>query len=159
MVPTKSANPPIWFFGARLVMEVVNASHLPEPRGYKTTSFLYDSKDRREGVFAKGLRMKGRVAVKKTAFDGDNWEVVAVVPSESDPNTMYTVKLYLPLDFECDCPWGSYRFRPCKHVFAVVLRLLEIAGADTGDPILRHFIFEGLNRLAYHKAKTARDSA
>jgi uncharacterized Zn finger protein len=137
-------------------MEVINASHLPVSKGYKTTSFLYKG-DKKEGVFAKGLKLKDKVEVRRVVFDGDNWEVVATIPSESDSNTTYTVKLYLPLDFECSCPWGSHRFRPCKHVFATVLRLLEIAGADTRDPILRHYIHEGLNRLAYHKAKTQRN--
>jgi hypothetical protein len=152
------ATPPLWVFAARLVMEVINASHLPISKGYKTTSFLYKG-DKKEGVFAKGLKLKDKVEVRRVVFDGDNWEAEAKVQSESNPNTIYTVKLYLPLDFECDCPWGQYRFRPCKHVFAVVLRLLEIAGADVGDPILKHYVFEGLNRLAYHKAKTQRNFA
>ncbi len=152
------ATPPIWVFGVRLAMELINASHLPVGKNYKTTSFLYKN-DKREGVFAKGLKMKDRVTIRKLTFDGDNWEVEAVVPSETStsPNEKYTVKIYTPLDFECSCPWGSHRFRPCKHVFAVTLRLLEIAGADVRDPLLQHYVFEGLNRLAYHKAKTYRN--
>jgi hypothetical protein len=137
-------------------MEIVNASHLLVSKGYRTTSFLYKG-DKKEGVFAKGLRLKDKVIVTKLVFDGDNWEVEALVPSESSPNEKYTIKIYTPLDFECNCPWGSHRFRPCKHVFATVIRLLEIAGADTSDPIIRHYIFEGLNRLAYHKAMTQRN--
>jgi uncharacterized Zn finger protein len=135
------------------MFEVINAASLPISRNYKTTSFLYNKKGEREGVFAKGLRMKDKAVIKKLSFDGDNWEVIATVPSESSPKE-YIVRVYAPLDFECGCPWGQHRFRPCKHVFAVILRLLEIAGADIGDPILRHHVFEGLNRLAYHKAKT-----
>jgi hypothetical protein len=150
------ANPPVWAFSARLMMEIVNASHLPAGKDFKTTTYLYNRRGEREGVFAKGLKMKDKVIVKRLAFDGDNWEAVATVPSESDPNTTYTVKLYLPLDFECGCPWGSHRFRPCKHVYAAVIKLFEVAGADVRDPILWHFVFEGLSRLAYHKAKTSR---
>jgi hypothetical protein len=151
--------PPIWVFATRLVMEMINASHLPiMSKNCKATSFLYDSRGGREGVFAKGLRLKDRVVVKKVLFDGDNWEVEALAPSESDPKTTYVVKVYAPLDFECNCPWGSYRFRPCKHVYAVILKVFEIAGADVRDPVLQYYVHEGLNRLAYHKAKTARDS-
>jgi uncharacterized Zn finger protein len=138
-------------------MELINAAHLPVPEGYKRVSFFYDGKGGK-GVFAKGLRLKDRVTVKRVVFDGDNWEVEATVPSESDPKATYVVKVYAPLDFECNCPWGSYRFRPCKHVYAVILRILEIAGANVRDPILHYYIHEGLNRLAYHKAKTARDT-
>jgi hypothetical protein len=151
------ATPPLWVFAARLVMEVVDVSHLPVSKDYKTTSFLYNKRGEREGVFAKGLKLKDKVEVRRMVFDGDNWEVEAKVQSESDPNIMYTVRIYLPLDFECTCPWGTYRFRPCKHVYATVIKLLEIAGADTSDPILRHYVYEGLNRLAYHKAKTQRN--
>jgi uncharacterized Zn finger protein len=137
-------------------MEVVNASQLPTDRNYKPTSYLY-VKGERKGVFAKGLELKDKVAVRRMSFDGDNWEVEALVPSESSPDTAYTVTIYLPLDFECTCPWGQNRFNPCKHVHATVLKLLEIAGADIRDPLIRHLVYEGLNRLAYHKARTQRN--
>jgi len=121
---------------------------------------FYDKRGEGEGVFKKGLKLKDKVVIRRTSFDGDNWELVAEVPSESSPDTSkYTVTIYMPLDFECTCPWGVYRFRPCKHVYAAVIKLLEIGGADTQDPILRHHIFEGLNRLAYHKARTQRSLA
>jgi uncharacterized Zn finger protein len=136
--------------------ELVNAATLPVGKGYKPTSYLY-TKDEKEGVFKKGLKIKDKVVVRRMSFDGDNWELIAEVPSESSPGVKYTVTIYMPLDFECTCPWGTYRFRPCKHVYATVAKLLEIAGADVNDPILRHYIYEGLNRLAYHKAKTQRN--
>jgi hypothetical protein len=151
--------PPIWVFGTRLMMEIINASQLPVDRGYRPTSYLYGRGRRggeKEGVFAKGLKMKDKVVVKKMLFDGDNWEVEARVQSESSPDTTYTVLVYLPLDFECTCPWSQHHFSPCKHVYATILRLLEIAGADVKDPIVRHYVYEGLNRLAYHKARTQR---
>ena len=150
--------PPIWVFGVRLVMEVINASHLPISKGYKPTSFLYKG-DEREGVFARGLRMKDNVVIKKLTFDGDNWEAEARVQSESSLDTAYTVTIHLPLDFECTCPWSTYRFRPCKHVYATMLKLMEIARVDTRDPIIRYYVYEGLNRLAYHKARTQRSLA
>jgi hypothetical protein len=148
--------PPIWVFAARLLMEVVNAANLPVDKSYRPVSFLYNRRGEGKGVFAKALNIKNTVVVKKLTFDGDNWEAEATVRSESDPDTVYTVKIYLPLDFECDCLWGQHRFNPCKHVFATVLQLFEAAGADVNDPIIRHYIYEGLNRLAYHKAKTHR---
>jgi hypothetical protein len=146
--------PPVWAFGVRLTMEVMNAANLPTGKNHRPVSYLYDKRGERRGVFAKALEMKNKVTIVKLMFDGDNWEVEAHVPSESSPSKKYAVKIYTPLDFECNCPWGSYRFRPCKHVFATVLKIMEIAGADTADPIIRHYVFEGLNRLAYHKAKT-----
>jgi hypothetical protein len=151
--------PPMWVFGTRMVFELTNAASLSVGKDYRPVSYLlynHNRRGERKGVFAKALEMKDRVSIKRLAFDGDNWEVTAAVPSESDPNTIYTVSIYLPLDFECNCPYGQHRFGPCKHVFAVALKLLEIAGADTRDPILRHYVYKGLNKLAYHKAKTYR---
>ena len=157
--PSPSVNPPVWVFGAKLMFELVNASTMPVGKNYKPTSYLY-SRGRRgesEGVFKKGLMMKDKVVIKKMAFDGDNWELVAEVPSETSPDTKYTVTIFMPLDFECTCPHGQYRFNPCKHAYAVMLKLLEISGADVKDPVLWHYIYEGLNRLAHHKARTQRN--
>ncbi len=151
-------NPPVWVFSTRLLFELVNISTIPVGKNYKPSSFLY-SKGRRgedEGVFKKSLRLKDKVVIKKMAFDGDNWELVAEVQSETSPDTKYTVVIFMPLDFECSCPHGQHRFNPCKHVYAAVLRALEISGADVRDPILWHHLYEGLNRLAYHKARTQR---
>jgi hypothetical protein len=159
-MPTPSMNPPVWLFGVRLMFEVINISTTPVGRDYKPSSFLY-SRSRRgeeEGVFKKGLRLKDKVTIKRMAFDGDNWELVVEVPSESS-DAKYTVTIYMPLDFECSCPHGQHRFNPCKHVYATVSKLLEISGADIKDPILWHYIYEGLNKLAYHKAKTHRQFA
>jgi uncharacterized Zn finger protein len=138
-----------------LMFELVNVASLPVGKDYRPSTFLYTKRGEREGVFAKALRIlkENKAIVKKLTFDGDNWEVEAIVSSDSS-NQEYTVRIYVPLDFECSCPHGQHRFNPCKHVFAVTLKLLEIAGADVGDPILKHYIYEGLNRLAYHKAKT-----
>ena len=141
------------------MFELINISTIPVGKDYKPTSYLYARAGRGEGVFKKGLRLKDKVAIKKIVFDGDNWELVADVPSESNSNTTYTVTIYMPLDFECSCPHGQHRFNPCKHVYAVVLKLLEISGADTRDPVLWHYVYEGLNRLAYHKARTQRSLA
>ena len=139
------------------MFEVVSATSLPTGKGYKPTSYYKAGKG--EGVFAKALKLKDRVVIRKLSFDGNNWEVVAAVQSESDPNTTYNVNLYLPLDFECDCPHGQHRFNPCKHVFATVLKVLEIAGADIRDPIIRQYVYDGLNKLAYHKARMQRNLA
>jgi uncharacterized Zn finger protein len=132
---------------------------MPVGKNYKPSSYLYSHGRRgeREGVFKKGLMLKDKVVIGKTTFDGDNWELVAEVPSETSPDTKYAVAIYVPLDFECSCPHGQHRFNPCKHVYAVVLKILEISGADTRDPIIWHYIHEGLNRLAYHKARTQRN--
>jgi uncharacterized Zn finger protein len=147
-------NPPIWVFSTRLLFELINVSTIPVGKGYRPSSYLYYKAG--EGVFAKALKLKDRVTVKKLVFDGDNWELEAEVPSETSPGTKYTVTIFVPLDFECSCPHGQHRFNPCKHVYAVVLKILEMSGANTRDPILRHYVYEGLNRLAYHKARTQR---
>jgi uncharacterized Zn finger protein len=152
--------PPIWVFSTRLLFELVNVSTIPVGKNYKPSSYLYAKyakREEEEGVFKKGLRLKDKVLIKRMAFDGDNWELVAEIPSESSPDARYTVTIYVPLDFECSCPHGQHRFNPCKHVYAVVLKTLEISGADTRDPVLWHYIYEGLNRLAYHKARMQRN--
>jgi hypothetical protein len=157
----QSPTPPVWAFSTRLLFELVNASTMPVGKNYKPSSYLYVHNRRRgeeEGVFKKGLKLKDKVAIRRMAFDGDNWELAAEVPSESS-DAKYTVTIYMPLDFECSCPHGQHRFNPCKHVYAVALKLLEISGADIKDPILWHYIYEGLNKLAYHKAKTHRQFA
>jgi hypothetical protein len=151
---TPIANPPAWLFGVRLLYELINISTMPVGKNYKPSSYLYAG--RGEGVFKKGLKLMDKVAVKKIVFDGDNWELEAEVQSETSPDTKYTVTIFMPLDFECSCPHGQHRFNPCKHVYATVLRILEISGANIRDPILWHYIHEGLNRLAYHKARTQR---
>jgi hypothetical protein len=153
VVPT----PPAWLFGTRLMFELVNISTMPVGKGYRPSSYLYSRRGETEGVFKKGLGLKDKVAIKKMTFDGDNWELVAEVQSETSPETKYTVVIFMPLDFECSCPHGQHRFNPCKHVYATVLKILEISGADIRDPILWHYIYEGLNRLAYHKARTQRN--
>jgi hypothetical protein len=157
--PTPSVNPPIWVFTTRLLFELVNISTMPTGKSYKPSSYLYARRGEAEGVFKKGLRLKNAVAIKRMTFDGDNWELVAEVPSETSPDAKYTVAIFVPLDFECSCPHGQHRFNPCKHVYAVVLKALEISGADVRDPIIWHYVYEGLNRLAYHKAKTQRNFA
>jgi hypothetical protein len=151
--------PPIWVFSVRLMFELVNVSTIPVGKNYKPSSYLYAQRRRgeEEGVFKKGLKLKDKVVIRKMTFDGDNWELTAEVPSESSPDVRYTVTIYMPLDFECSCPHGQFRFNPCKHVFATVLKILETSGADTRDPVIWHYVYEGLNRLAYHKAKTHRN--
>jgi uncharacterized Zn finger protein len=144
------------------MFELVNVSSMPVGKGYRPSSYLYSRRYGRgegEGVFRKGLKLKDEVVVKRIVFDGNNWELIAEVPSESSPGTRYTVTVFVPLDFECTCPHGQHRFNPCKHVYATVLKVLEISGADAEDPVIWHYVYEGLNRLAYHKARTHRKLA
>ncbi len=159
MASMNPVNPPVWVFSTRLLFELVNISTIPVGKNYKPSTYLYKRRGEEEGVFKKGLKLKDKVIIKRMAFDGDNWELVAEVPSESSHGARYTVTIYVPLDFECSCPHGQHRFNPCKHVYATVLRVLEISGADVRDVILWHYIYEGLNRLAYHKARTQRNLA
>jgi len=156
---TSFTNPPVWLFSTRFLFELVNTSSIPVGKGYKPSSFLYTRtrKGEGEGVFKKGIRLKDKVTIKKLTFDGDNWELIAEVQSESSPGIKYTVVILVPLDFECSCPYGQHHFNPCKHVYAVALKILEISGANVQDPVIWHYVYEGLNRLAYHKARTQRN--
>ncbi len=144
-------------FALGLILELYRASGLPVGNEYKPSSFYYTRRGWREegaGVYRKGLELRGNVRIHMINMEDGVGEVEAEVLSESGTR-WYKVKLIIPLDFECTCPWGSYRFNPCKHVFATTLRVLEDAGINIRDGILEFIIYEGLNRIAYHRAKTA----
>jgi hypothetical protein len=144
-------------FAPRLILELYKASFLPIGEGYKPSTFYYARRGwRREDVdvYRRGLELRGGVRINKVYLDDDPGEVEADVLSESGER-WYKVKLIIPLDFECNCPWSSRRFNPCKHVYATTLRALEDAGINIEDGILELLVYEGLNRVAYHKARTA----
>ena len=139
-----------------LIIELQRATTLPVGGRYKPSTFYVRRGWRREdaGVYRRGLEFKSNVRILRISMSDSVGEVEAEVPSESGGG-LYKVKLTIPLDFECNCPWGSHRFNPCKHVYATVLRVLEEAGVDVGDGILELIVYEGLNRIAYHKARIA----
>jgi len=108
--------------------------------GFRPASSWYARRYPREepGVLAKALRLVDRVRVVRVA-DG---VVEAEVPSESDPGKTYRVRVCATprfFDFECGCPHGERRFNPCKHVIAVVLRIL----ADS-SPMLEDLSFDSI---------------
>jgi len=143
-------------FTLGLILELQRAAILPVGEGYRPSTFYLRRGWRREevGVYRRGLELKGSVRILRTSIDGGVGEVEAEVPSESGMK-WYKVKLTVPLDFECNCPWGSHRFNPCKHVYATALKVLEEAGVDVRDGIIEFIVYEGLNRIAYHKARIA----
>jgi hypothetical protein len=144
-------------FALRLILELYRASGLPVGEGYKPSTFYYARRGwRREdvGVYRRGLELRGGVRINRVYLDNGAGEVEADVLSESGER-WYKVKLIIPLDFECNCPWSSRRFNPCKHVYATTLRVLEDAGINIEDGMLELLVYEGLNRVAYHKARTA----
>ncbi len=143
-------------FTLSLILELYRASNLPVGGDYKPTSFYYTRRGWREedGVYKRGLKLKGNVRIQAINIDDGVGEVEAEVLSENGVRR-YRVKVTIPLDFECTCPWGFHRFNPCKHVYATVLRVIEDAGVDIGDGVLEFIVYEGLNRLAYHKARVA----
>jgi hypothetical protein len=144
-------------FALRLILELYKASFLPIGEGYKPSTFYYARRGwRREDVdvYRRGLELRGGVRINEVYLDDGAGEVEADVLSESG-EIWYKVKLIIPLDFECNCPWSSRRFNPCKHVYATTLRVLEDAGINIEDGILELLVYEGLNRVAYHKARTA----
>lgn len=140
----------------RLILELSEISGHPVGDDFKPTSYLHKPGrlGDREGVFAKGLRLKDSVRFESIHVEDGYVEVVAIVPSESGGRE-YRVKLTIPLDFECTCPYQLYHFNPCKHVYAVTLKLLEQEGVDIGDWRVMYLTYVGLNKLAYLKAKTA----
>ncbi|MCC6015290.1 MAG: SWIM zinc finger domain-containing protein [Desulfurococcaceae archaeon] len=99
--------------------------------GFKPVSSWYARRYPREepGVLAKAVALTKDVRVVRVS----DVAVEAEVPSETNPSKTYRVKVYLyPLDFECTCPYSEHHFNPCKHVLAVVLRLIA-------EPITRDF--------------------
>lgn len=146
-------------FGLTLASQMIGAVFAPVGGDYKPSSYLYAQRrswgriKEEKGVFGKALELKDRVVIVSASAGILGGEVTARVPSESRPGEHYTVRLSVPADFECDCPWGQHRYNPCKHVFATALRVLEEAGAAVD----RNLVYESLNRLAYQKAKLGRE--
>jgi hypothetical protein len=151
----KSGDEAVRRFALILASQMIGTTFVPVGEGYKPSSYLYVrrrvwGKEREEkGVFGKALELKDRVRIVAVTLGTLGGELVARVPSESRPGEHYTVKLMVPVDFECSCPWGQHRYNPCKHVFAVVLKVLEEVGVAADY----HLVYESLNRLAYRKAR------
>jgi hypothetical protein len=146
-------------FGLILASQMIGTAFMPVGKDYKPSSYLYVrrrswGREREEkGVFGKALDLKDSVRIVSVSVGILGGELAAVVPSESRPGEHYTVKLAVPIDFECSCPWGQHRYNPCKHVFAAALKVLEEAGVAAD----RNLVYDSLNRLAYRKAKLDRE--
>jgi hypothetical protein len=146
-------------FGLILASQMIGTVFMPVGKDFKPTSYLYARRKswgrikEEKGVFGKALDLKDRVRIVKVTMEFVGGELVARVPSESKPGEYYTVKLAIPIDFECSCPWGQHRYNPCKHVFATALKVLEEAGVAADY----NLVYESLNKLAYSKAKLDRE--
>lgn len=74
-----------------------------------------------EGIIPKGIRLLKNIEdIQITPIS-----LITEVSSERSDD-VYTVKIFLDLEkplinFECDCKWGQYRLRPCKHVVASII--------------------------------------
>ncbi|MEM1685469.1 MAG: SWIM zinc finger family protein [Acidilobaceae archaeon] len=138
----------------RVIFTLAEIAGIEVGRDYKPTSYLYSYYKKRdnEGVFLKGLKLKDKVKIVKVTVDGEYSEIIARVPSENSTKE-YRVKIILPLDFECTCPYQQHHFNPCKHVYATMLKILELNGAPIEDWRLQQLVYEGLNKYAYIKAK------
>ncbi len=148
---------PVASFATRLLAELTRVMRIRVGGDYEPTSFLV--KDGERGVFAKGLRLKDRVAIVGIRSEGNVTVLTATVQSGTRRGVRYDVELTLPLGFRCSCEWGKRRLYPCKHVYAVVLKVLEAAGLKLGDDMLTKYtlyyaIYDSLNRLAYRKSKS-----
>jgi hypothetical protein len=146
-------------FGLILASQMISVIFAPVGKDYRPSSYLYATRrswgriKEEKGVFGKALELKDRVRIVGVSVEVMGGELTARVPSESKPGEYYIVKLAIPIDFECSCPWGQHRYNPCKHVFATALRVLEEAGV-TAD---YNLVYDSLNRLAYRKAKLDRE--
>jgi hypothetical protein len=155
----KSGDEAVRRFAVILASQMIGATFMPVGEGYKPTSYLYVRRRRwgrereEKGVFGKALDLKDKVWIVSVSLGILGGELVARVPSESAPGEYYTVRIAVPIDFECDCPWGQHRYNPCKHVFATALKVLEEAGVAADH----NLVYESLNRLAYRKAKLDRE--
>jgi len=145
---------------ARMLWEMLVAASREVGEGFRPSSFLYSRRGGREveGVFARGLKLRRSVRILGVEGGEGFAEVTAWVPSESGGGG-YEVRVSVPLDFECSCPHGRHRFNPCKHVYAVVLRLLEDAGVDVENWRTQILVYMALNKLAYMKARSSREIA
>jgi len=139
----------------KVLVQVLELAEAPTGPRYRPPSRWYRRRGwvEEDGVLARALKLVSRVRLVRVSPE----VVEAEVPSESDPSRTYVVRVFVdPLDFECSCPHGEYRFNPCKHVIATVLRLVRdymtIAGkgAEVVIPVAIH---EGLSKLAYYKAR------
>ncbi len=156
-----SATPAVASFATRFLAELTRAMRARVGRDYEPTSFL--TREGEKGVFARGLKLKGRVSIVGIRSKGNMVVLTAMVPSETKKGVQYEVKLTLPLGFKCSCEWNKHQFYPCKHVYAVVLKVLEAAGLKLGDDMLTKYtlyyaIYDSLNRLAYRKSKSRKSS-
>jgi hypothetical protein len=145
--------PPIVAY--KVLVQTLELARLPAGPGYKPPSRWYARMypEEKPGVLAKAVKLVDRVRLVRITPE----VVEAEVPSESDPGRVYRVRVYVdPLDFECECPHGEHRFNPCKHVLAVVLRLVRdymtVAGRGA-EVVIPALVHEGLSKLAYYKAR------
>jgi hypothetical protein len=148
-------------FATRFLAELTRAMRARVGRDYEPTSFL--TRDGEKGVFARGLKLRNRVAIVGIRSEGNMMILTATVPSETRRGVQHHVELTLPLGFRCSCDWGKHRLYPCKHVYAAVLKVLEAAGLRLGDDMLTKYtlyyaIYDSLNRLAYRKSKSRKPS-
>jgi hypothetical protein len=117
--------------GALLLRWIAALVQVRPGPGFKPVSSWYARRypEEKPGVLAKAVALIKDVRVVRVS----DVAVEAEVPSETNPSKTYRVKVYLyPLDFECTCPYSEHHYNPCKHVLAVVLRLIA-------EPITRDF--------------------
>jgi len=105
---------------ARRLYEVKTDEKYLETTGW----YSYKRLSLREGQIPKAIKL----LKKLTVLEITDKSIIAEVPSESSDET-YTVKVLVEpleyIDFYCNCRWGEFRARPCKHVLATTIYPLK----------------------------------
>jgi hypothetical protein len=97
---------------------------------------------------AKIVELKNKVEIE----DATPWHLSAVIRLTS--NTIYRVRISAYLDYTCSCLWFQQYGSPCKHVLAVVLKVLEEARIITEPKAETYdFYIKAVNKVAYVKNK------
>ena len=128
----------------------------------------------KEGLIPKAIRLLKNTIIKEIT----PLSIIGTVPSESS-NKTYTTKVLIDpdtlIEFSCNCQWGEFRARPCKHVLATVFKPLEhllniredlivktsnyIAYQDYNTYTILSAIHTALNKAAFLKVKLGENFA
>lgn len=115
--------------------------------------YSHNRSNLREGQIPKAISL----LKKLTVLEITDKSIVAEVPSESSDKT-YTVKvIVVPLeyiDFYCNCKWGEFRARPCKHVLATTIYPLKDVLNVREELIVRGESFISYRDLDTHRILT-----
>ncbi len=126
--------------GRAIAVQLAFASKLYVPEEFVTVDKI--EKD----YLTKVIELKDKVKIEEAT----PWHLTATVQLAN--NISYKVRLTAYLDYECGCLWFQQHRTPCKHVLAVVLKVLEEARIITEPKAETYdFYIKATNKVAYAK--------